>query len=80
MDGATYNPSSATVWPDDPRFPALSRGFNQRWLAKPDYVRMLRSTDDTVAALQDALDNRAEESGRINPLRRALLRELRVLG
>ncbi|GAA4929290.1 FAD-binding oxidoreductase [Streptomonospora halophila] len=65
MDGATPESPSETIRPDDPRFPALSRGFNQRWIAKPDYVRMVYSADDAVKALQQALDERKDESGRI---------------
>ncbi len=53
-----------TILPGDARFPALSRGFNQRWIADPDYVRMLSSTDDTVSALQEVLDNPEDDESR----------------
>jgi FAD/FMN-containing dehydrogenase len=44
------------VGPDDPRYAALvGRGFNKRFAGKPDYVRLVRSTDDVIDAVQDAV-------------------------
>jgi hypothetical protein len=38
----------------DDRYEALRRGFNQRWIATPDYVSVVRSTAEVVAALNIA--------------------------
>jgi FAD/FMN-containing dehydrogenase len=44
------------VGPDDPRYGDLiRRGFNKRFAGKPDYVRLVGSTEQVVAAVQDAL-------------------------
>jgi FAD/FMN-containing dehydrogenase len=48
-------PNGATVLPDDPRYPLLTTGNNQRFVARPGYVRMIRSTQDAEAALRDAV-------------------------
>ena len=48
-------PNGATVLPDDPRYPLLTTGNNQRFVARPAYVRMIRSTQDAEAALRDAV-------------------------
>ncbi|HEX8083730.1 MAG TPA: FAD-binding oxidoreductase [Solirubrobacteraceae bacterium] len=42
--------------PGDPRYPALVRGFNLRWVGSPRYVRVCTSTDDVVAAVREARD------------------------
>ncbi|MFC8845620.1 MULTISPECIES: FAD-binding oxidoreductase [unclassified Micromonospora] len=39
----------------DPRYVALVTGNNQRFVARPDYVKMIRSTQDAVAAVQEAV-------------------------
>ncbi|MCX4761752.1 BBE domain-containing protein [Streptomyces sp. NBC_01275] len=39
------------VGPGDARYEALRRGFNQRWIASPDYIVVASSTADVVAAL-----------------------------
>ncbi|MGX1880860.1 hypothetical protein [Streptomyces sp. NPDC055287] len=39
------------VGPDDARYDALHRGFNQRWIATPDYVVVATTADEVVAAL-----------------------------
>jgi hypothetical protein len=46
----------ATVRPDDPRYPELTVGFNQRWVGRPDYVRLANGTADVVRAVQEAVD------------------------
>jgi len=48
------------VGPDDPRYAHLARrGFNQRFHGRPDYVRLVGSTADVVAAVQDAVQAKA---------------------
>jgi hypothetical protein len=44
------------ITPDDPRYGSLTTGNNQRFAARPDYVKMIRSTADAVAAVQAAVD------------------------
>ncbi|MFH9075232.1 FAD-dependent oxidoreductase [Streptomyces alboflavus] len=44
-----------TVLPDDPRYPELTVGHNTRWVGTPDYVRLVRSTDEVVQAVRDAV-------------------------
>jgi hypothetical protein len=56
----TTGPSSAErgakVGPDDPRCGDLVlRGTNRRFVGKPDYVRVIRSTEDAVDAVQEAV-------------------------
>jgi FAD/FMN-containing dehydrogenase len=42
--------------PEDPRYrEVLEKRFNRRFSATPDYVRLASSTEDVVAAVQDAL-------------------------
>jgi FAD/FMN-containing dehydrogenase len=47
--------SAVKVTKDDERYEALSQGFNQRWVASPDYIALASSTDDVVAAVQEAV-------------------------
>ncbi|WP_026403630.1 BBE domain-containing protein [Actinomadura rifamycini] len=49
-------PPTVTVRPGDVRYPALSRGFNQRWIADPEYVRMVTSPQGVVTALSEAVN------------------------
>jgi len=52
-------PRASNIGPDDPRYRAvLEKQFNKRFVARPDYVRLARSTDDVVAAVQDAVNER----------------------
>ncbi|MEV6635135.1 FAD-binding protein [Actinoplanes sp. NPDC051470] len=44
------------ITPDDPRYGSLTTGNNQRFAARPDYIKMIRSTADAVAAVQAAVD------------------------
>lgn len=47
------------VGPDDPRYADLvRRGFNKRFAGKPDYVRLVGSTEQVVDAVQDAVRDR----------------------
>ncbi|MGW3012351.1 FAD-dependent oxidoreductase [Streptomyces sp. NPDC001219] len=43
------------VGPGDARYPALRRGFNQRFIATPDYVSVVSSTSEVVAAVNKYL-------------------------
>ncbi|WP_329584577.1 FAD-binding protein [Kitasatospora sp. NBC_01250] len=59
--GAAAAPAAAaprggvTIRPDDPRYPLLTTGNNQRFVARPDYVRMIRSAADAEQALSEAV-------------------------
>ncbi|MHA4809500.1 FAD-dependent oxidoreductase [Flavitalea flava] len=51
--------SQDKIVPADPRYGNLTRkGFNRRFIAKPDYIRLVSSTSEVVAALQDAVNNK----------------------
>lgn len=44
------------IGPADPRYTAVvERGFNKRFCASPDQVRIVRDTDDVIAAVDDAV-------------------------
>jgi hypothetical protein len=49
--------SVVRVTEDDERYEAMSQGFNQRWLAKPDSIALVYSTDDVVAVVEEAVAN-----------------------
>jgi hypothetical protein len=58
--GSTAAPSAAaavgtTIGRDDPRYPLLTTGNNQRFVARPDYVHMVRSAADAEQALREAV-------------------------
>jgi aclacinomycin oxidase len=45
------------IGPDDPRYRAVvDKRFNKRFSASPDYVRLVNSASDVVAAVQDAVN------------------------
>jgi len=44
------------VRPDDSRYPQLTTGNNQRFVARPEYFRIIRSTSDAEQALRQAAD------------------------
>jgi aclacinomycin oxidase len=47
---------SIRIGPDDPRYRAvMDKRFNKRFSASPDYVRLVRSTDQVVSAVQEAV-------------------------
>jgi aclacinomycin oxidase len=47
------------IGPDDQRYTAvLDRQFNKRFRARPDYVRVVDSTAQVIAAVQDAVSER----------------------
>jgi FAD/FMN-containing dehydrogenase len=50
---------AARIEPDDPRYPDLvRRGFNKRFSGRPDYVRLVGSTEQVVDAVQEAVRDR----------------------
>lgn len=52
LDRAT----STNIGPDDPRYSELlRRGFNKRFEGKPDYIRLVGSTEDVIDAVQTAV-------------------------
>jgi FAD/FMN-containing dehydrogenases len=58
---ATDDPQVASikVGPDDPRYLAVvEKRFNKRFRASPDYVRLVSSTEQVVAAVEDAVRER----------------------
>ncbi|MFJ6701114.1 FAD-dependent oxidoreductase [Streptomyces sp. NPDC091272] len=50
--GARAAAVGATVKPSDPRYPLLTSGNNQRFVARPDYVKMIKSSADAERALE----------------------------
>lgn len=48
--------ASANILPSDPRYAALNRrNFNKRFEGKPDYFRLVGSTEDVIDAVQHAV-------------------------
>jgi hypothetical protein len=48
---------SVRIGPDDPRYHAVvTKRFNKRFSATPDYVRLVGSTDQVVFAVQETVD------------------------
>ena len=55
MNDATYV-ERPRIAADDPRYRALiDKRFNKRFVASPDYVRLVHSADEVVSAVQDAV-------------------------
>ncbi|MFD0974028.1 FAD-binding protein [Plantactinospora endophytica] len=52
--GPTFGPASVTQ--SDPRYAELVVGNNQRWVARPESVRLVGSTDQVVAVVQEAVN------------------------
>lgn len=47
---------SGRIGPGDPRYLAVvDKQFNKRFRASPDYVRMVRSTDEVISAVEEAV-------------------------
>ena len=47
---------SVRIGPEDPRYLAVvDKRFNKRFSARPDYVRLVRSTDQIESAIGDAV-------------------------
>ncbi|MFJ6544955.1 FAD-binding oxidoreductase [Streptomyces sp. NPDC091385] len=53
---ATTDADAVTVLPSDPRYADLVIGNNTRWVAQPDSVRLVRTTEQVVRAVQEAVD------------------------
>src|SRR6266576_3958042 len=50
---------AAGIGPDDPQYRAVvDKRFNKRFAARPDYVRVVNSTDEVVSAVQEAVNER----------------------
>lgn len=45
------------VLPDDPRYPTLVRGFNQRFVGTPKFVKVCGDANQVLQTVQKALDN-----------------------
>ena len=51
-------PPADKVGPEDPRYPDLARrGFNKRFAGRPDYVHLVRSSEQVVDAVQEAVQS-----------------------
>ena len=49
-------PNAATIKPDDPRYPELiTRGYNSRFLAQPESVRLVHSAEQIVQVVNEAV-------------------------
>ena len=48
----------ARVLPDDPRYPTLVRGFNQRWVGHPRWVQVVGDAQQVVAIVQLCIDEK----------------------
>lgn len=46
---------SAPITPDDPRYESLLRGTNHRFVGRPDYVRVVTTTEQVVEAVDAAV-------------------------
>src|ERR1700730_18571307 len=47
---------SGRIGPDDPRYLAVvDKRFNKRFSARPDYVRLVSSTDHVVSAVEEGV-------------------------
>ncbi|MGW3150770.1 FAD-binding oxidoreductase [Streptomyces sp. NPDC001177] len=53
---AAPDADAVTVLPGDPRYADLVVGNNTRWVARPDSVRLVRTTKQVVRAVQEAVD------------------------
>ncbi|AEW98174.1 MULTISPECIES: FAD-dependent oxidoreductase [Streptomycetaceae] len=53
--GASAAPKGDTITPSDPRYPLYTTGNNQRFVARPEYVKTIRSTADAEAAVREAV-------------------------
>lgn len=53
MAEAAFGP--ATISADDPRYPSMVLGTNHRFPGSPDYVRVVTTTDQVVAAVTEAV-------------------------
>ncbi|MGS2590966.1 FAD-binding oxidoreductase [Streptomyces hebeiensis] len=54
--GAVTSPAAPVrVLPDDPRYTELTTGQNRRWVGTPDEVRLVSTTEQVVAAVDEAV-------------------------
>ncbi|ARZ71581.1 FAD-linked oxidase [Streptomyces albireticuli] len=53
--GAGPTGPAVAVLPDDPRYAALTVGNNTRWTARPESVRLARTTEQVVQVVQEAV-------------------------
>nr|WP_241683028.1 FAD-binding protein [Actinomadura sp. J1-007] len=53
--GGAPRSGPAVVTKDDPRYPTLVWGSNQRWVGTPDAVHVVTSTAQVVASVQEAV-------------------------
>ncbi|MGH3795266.1 MAG: FAD-dependent oxidoreductase [Pseudonocardiaceae bacterium] len=47
--------ATITIGKGDERYEALSQGFNQRWVAHPDCIALVATTEDVVDVVSDAI-------------------------
>lgn len=52
----TSSPEFAKIGPDDPRYRALSIGFNQRFVGEPAYIQLCATPEHVRGAVQEAVD------------------------
>jgi FAD/FMN-containing dehydrogenase len=56
--------SGSKVTPGDARYPALVRGFNQRWVGTPQYVEVCGDPQQIMETVQNAVDNNLRVTAR----------------
>ena len=54
-DGSAFPGSRVT--PDDPRYPTLVRGFNQRWVGRPRFVQVVGDAQQVIDIVQRCVDD-----------------------
>jgi len=48
--------AGSTITPQDPRYPTMARGFNERFVGTPALVQVVVTADEAVLAVQQCLD------------------------
>ncbi len=56
MNNNSHTFPGSTAPPDDPRYPTLVRGFNQRFVGTPEYVQVCGDAAQVMQTLQEAID------------------------
>ncbi|PRX97246.1 FAD-dependent oxidoreductase [Allonocardiopsis opalescens] len=64
VDPPAPDPAGIRILPDDTRYPSVSRGFNPRWHARPEYVRLVATPQEAAAALQEAVQESPRHPGK----------------
>ncbi|REE95450.1 FAD-binding oxidoreductase [Thermomonospora umbrina] len=64
MTGAVADAGGIKVTEGDRRFAALSRGFNPRWRARPDYIRLVSDGSQVRHALEEAVNEPVADPAR----------------